>query len=238
MKTKRKQKTTRERLLDVAEQMFADHGFRATSLRLITEQAKINNAAVNYHFRSKEDLVKAVLERSFKPVNDARMRALDEAEAAAAGAPLTIEAVLRALFEPTLTAWKSNASFILIAGRLQQEPDPDLHALSLSLYRDLIHRFLAAAKRAMPAVPGEDLFFWIHFLFGAVVHALLSYSDIERLSGGRNILDAPGSFVESLVAFGAAGLRTRFPAPSQPAPESKSKAKRNSRELALSPVGD
>ena len=44
---------TRTRILDVAEELFMQHGFEATSMRLLTSTARVNLAAVNYHFGSK-----------------------------------------------------------------------------------------------------------------------------------------------------------------------------------------
>jgi len=38
---------TATRILDVAERLFVEHGFEATSLRMITQQAEVNLAAVN-----------------------------------------------------------------------------------------------------------------------------------------------------------------------------------------------
>jgi AcrR family transcriptional regulator len=50
------QETTRRRILEAAGPLFAEKGFDAASVREITEAAGTNVAAVNYHFRSKEDL--------------------------------------------------------------------------------------------------------------------------------------------------------------------------------------
>ena len=54
---------TKERILDVAERLFADHGYATTSLRDITTEADVNLASVNYHFGSKDALLIAVLNR-------------------------------------------------------------------------------------------------------------------------------------------------------------------------------
>jgi AcrR family transcriptional regulator len=52
---------TRERLLRTAERMFAEHGVRAVSNRQISAAAgQGNNAAVGYHFGTKEDLLRAI----------------------------------------------------------------------------------------------------------------------------------------------------------------------------------
>lgn len=46
-------KDTATRILDAAERLFVEHGFEATSLRTITQQAEVNLAAVNYHLARK-----------------------------------------------------------------------------------------------------------------------------------------------------------------------------------------
>jgi AcrR family transcriptional regulator len=54
---------TRERILDTAERLFAEHGFAGTSVREITDAAAANLGAVNYHFQSKENLYAEVFAR-------------------------------------------------------------------------------------------------------------------------------------------------------------------------------
>ncbi|PJF45437.1 MAG: TetR/AcrR family transcriptional regulator, partial [Candidatus Thermofonsia Clade 3 bacterium] len=60
---------TRERILDAAERLFAERGFAGTSLRDITSEARVNLAAVNYHFGSKDELFLATVVRRLEPVN-------------------------------------------------------------------------------------------------------------------------------------------------------------------------
>jgi AcrR family transcriptional regulator len=47
---------TRQQLIDSAGPLFAERGFRATTVREICELAKANQAAINYHFGDKENL--------------------------------------------------------------------------------------------------------------------------------------------------------------------------------------
>nr|MDA8135855.1 TetR/AcrR family transcriptional regulator [Desulfobacteraceae bacterium] len=56
---------TRERLIDIAGDIFGREGFKAATVRKIAEEANANIAAVNYHFRDKEGLYRAVLEDIF-----------------------------------------------------------------------------------------------------------------------------------------------------------------------------
>jgi AcrR family transcriptional regulator len=67
---------TKQRILDAAEHLFALEGFRGTSLRDITGRAGVNLAAVNYHFGSKEALLRAVMERRLIPLNQVRIERL------------------------------------------------------------------------------------------------------------------------------------------------------------------
>ncbi|MFN8268482.1 MAG: TetR family transcriptional regulator [Chitinophagales bacterium] len=53
----------REYILDVAERLFAEHGFEAVSVREISKAADINIAMVSYYFGSKEKLYEAVIQR-------------------------------------------------------------------------------------------------------------------------------------------------------------------------------
>ena len=201
-------KTTGERILDAAEGLFARQGIGGTSLKEITELAQVNIAAVNYHFRSKDALVRAVYERSFVPLNAQRLEALAAAETAAGVDGLQVEAVLRALFEPMMRAWAANRNFILLIGRLHHEPNSELNLYVQQLYKELIPRFLAAMCRALPAVPEQTLFFWTHFLFGGVVYTLMNSQDMERMHPGQSLLDDPDAFLDALIEFGAAGLRS------------------------------
>src|SRR4051794_25210669 len=54
------QADTRERILDVALELFSDQGYEKTSLRQIAERMGFSKAAIYYHFASKEDLLLAL----------------------------------------------------------------------------------------------------------------------------------------------------------------------------------
>lgn len=61
---------TRERILDAARDLFAERGFRGTTVRDITTAAGANIAAVGYYFESKDGLYAAVLQSLVGPLDE------------------------------------------------------------------------------------------------------------------------------------------------------------------------
>ncbi len=57
---------SRERILAVATDMFAQRGFHATTIRDLTALAEVNTAAVNYHFGGKEELYRTVIQTALQ----------------------------------------------------------------------------------------------------------------------------------------------------------------------------
>src|ERR1051325_12222859 len=95
-------RNTQSRILDVAEEMFAEQGLDRVSIRDITRKARVNLASINYHFVSKEDLIAAVFERRVVPINDARLAALDAVEKVAGKRNPRLEHILEAFIRPAL----------------------------------------------------------------------------------------------------------------------------------------
>jgi AcrR family transcriptional regulator len=53
---------TRQRIQSVALELFAEQGYEKTSLREIAERLEVTKAALYYHFKSKEDIVRSFTE--------------------------------------------------------------------------------------------------------------------------------------------------------------------------------
>jgi AcrR family transcriptional regulator len=53
---------TRSRLRELALRLFAEQGYEKTSLREIAEQLGVTKAALYYYFKSKEDIVRSLVE--------------------------------------------------------------------------------------------------------------------------------------------------------------------------------
>src|SRR6056300_1373532 len=69
----------RSKLLDIAEELIAESGYAATSIRKIADTAGVNPALVHYYFGTKRDLLVTVMDRALEPMAG-NVAALQEAD--------------------------------------------------------------------------------------------------------------------------------------------------------------
>lgn len=55
-------------ILNTSKELFAKHGFRDTTIRMIAEKANVNSASINYYFRSKAALYEATFYEAFEQI--------------------------------------------------------------------------------------------------------------------------------------------------------------------------
>ena len=61
---------TRQAILKAAVRLFADKGYQAASVRDIVAKARVNQAAINYHFKGKDGLYLELLETAFDKLTE------------------------------------------------------------------------------------------------------------------------------------------------------------------------
>ncbi|KUM79598.1 TetR/AcrR family transcriptional regulator [Streptomyces curacoi] len=66
----RRRGNTRQRIQDVALELFAEQGYEKTSLREIAERLDVTKAALYYHFKTKEEIIVSLFEDLTKPIED------------------------------------------------------------------------------------------------------------------------------------------------------------------------
>src|SRR5437773_5129264 len=199
---------TRSRILDVAEELFGERGLDRVSIRDITRKAKVNLAAINYHFGSKEDLIAAVFERRVVPVNEARLVALDTVEKAFGRRSPKLEDILEAFIRPavqsSLKQSKGGTAFSKLFGRCLSETSPEVEALLKKQFEPLAERMQAALKRALPRLSRSEIFWRMKFTYGALHHWLLT-KDKFRPDWVEDV-DVETQ-TQKLILFAAAGFR-------------------------------
>jgi len=203
------QHETRTRILDAAEELFMQHGFEATSMRLLTAKAGVNLAAVNYHFGSKLALIEAVFRRRLDPMNLARIAELDQLEAQSrAAAP---EEIIRAFLSPTLElvedAKGGGRNFIRLLGRAYTEPAKPVRQLIGQMHAPVMDRYKSALERALPHMPREELVWRMHFMFGTLAYTLAATDTVQLIAGCKPEDRYDARLLEDrLAAFLNAGL--------------------------------
>ena len=67
--------------MKAAERLFAERGYDATSIRAIVAKARVNQAAINYHFDGKDGLYREVLRAAFRALTEQQLEHADEMKA-------------------------------------------------------------------------------------------------------------------------------------------------------------
>jgi AcrR family transcriptional regulator len=203
---------TKTRLLNAAESLFSHQSFAGTSMRTITSLANANLAAANYHFGSKEDLLRAVLERRLLPLNKVRSQRIEQVieEAASRGHNPGTADLLRAFIEPTmaLRCNESNSTeFVLMIGRSLTAADPAVRDLFLELTRPLLQKLHQALCLALPHLPAELIFTRLFFTMGAMGHCLC-FAGIPHSFEIDAGCDDPNqdTLAQNLITFVTSGL--------------------------------
>ncbi len=139
-----------------------------------------------------------------------RLELLGETERVADSRAADVEAVLRALFFPDFRLSQEIPQARRLVRRLHREPDEKPHRSSASHLKEAIQHFQDTLANALPDLSRKELLWRMHFLLGAMIHAGLSPSDMERLSEVlRKASDAKGVLKQILV-IAAAGLRAQL----------------------------
>jgi AcrR family transcriptional regulator len=191
---------TKERILNAAEKLFGANGYSATSLRRIISLAEVNLAAIHYHFGSKEGLLDQVIMRKAKPLNEHRLKLLDQFEAEAAPAPPAVEKILEAFIMPAVLIEKS-PEFIKLMGRIHMEGLGQ--GIALRNFQPIVARFLSALRRALPEISQRELAWKTHFALGAMAHTLMVPPEIDPEAARESPLAA----AKRLVGFLSGGFR-------------------------------
>ena len=202
---------TRERILDAAEALFVEHGFEATTMRMITGRAGVNLAAINYHFGSKEALIQDVFRRRLTWLNEERLRALERFEKEARGAPLKPHQIVEAFFGVSLRMAADTEhgghTFMRLLGRTYTEPSAFVRQFLADEYAAVVPRFKQALFRSLPDVPPEEILWRFHFMLGAMSYAIAGTDALQLVAEHELDEKDPEALSRRLMPFLLGGLR-------------------------------
>jgi AcrR family transcriptional regulator len=160
----------------------------------------VNLAAIHYHFGSKQELLDQVIIRKAGPMNERRLKLLDQFEAESAPEPASVERIVEAFVMPAILIDKS-PEFAKLMGRVYAEGL--MPEIARRNFQPMIARFLSALHRALPDTPAKELVWKAHFALGAMAHAATVRPDLEPESAQ----ESPMGIGRRLVAFISSGFR-------------------------------
>lgn len=213
------QGSRKERIIEVAERLFARRGFNGVSLRDITNEAGVDVALVKYYFDSKQGLFDALLKRRADVLNHERVDALEEVLARKNPAP--VEEIIDAFTHPLLHKIVSeDESWRAYFGMLAQvNNNPEWGGQTMSRFFDpLVERFIAALRDALPDADDADIYWCYHFLSGALTLTFADTRRIDALSGGLCHSADFEAVHQRMVPFISAGFRSICQSPGKTNP--------------------
>lgn len=197
--------STKDRILHAAEDLFAQQGFAATSLRQVTSRADVNIAAVNYHFGSKDNLVNEVFRRRMDVMSAQRLDALRNTLDTAPG---QLEPILAAFVEPALAMAQDRhggGAFIRVIARAYAESNTGLRKFLSDQYGHVPREFAKAIHACVPALGKEELYRRLDFLSGALTYAMADFGLIKRPAGVSDATHRQRA-AKALIRFAVAGF--------------------------------
>lgn len=179
---------TKLAILNAAEILYARHGFFDVQLRDIVAEAGVSLNSINYHFGSKDELIRHLFLLRTSALNQERLARLKEAEVAGGG-KASIEAILRALVEVPLKWFlgpdNQQSAAVGFVYRAIAESAPPIRKI---LDRDVGHlkEFAAALARSCPDRKKSDIYWELHFVVAMVRHTIHERERLNRLSSGAS----------------------------------------------------
>lgn len=193
---------TKAKILDAAFRRLASDGYAALSIREIARDAGVNHALINYHFRTKDQLVIAVLEEANRHLIARQQRMYGESRGFA-----ETWAEARRFYADDLASGFVRVQAELFAASFS---NPELRAKFLDLIgswkavvhggvREAVAAFEASGGKLPPFVTAEAISAWVsEFWLGMEFADLLGAS--EELAPHGAALDAMQSLLELLDA--------------------------------------
>jgi AcrR family transcriptional regulator len=200
----------RERILEVAERLFAEHGMSGVGLRAISAAAKVNLASIAYHFGSKDGLLEALFAHRAAPIAQERLRLL--ARCYQGGKKPALEDILDAFLRPALgfgmQPHLGSPAFIKLRARLATEPEALSRKILSRAFDESSRKFIDAITEVLTVLPRAQVEWRFHFMLGAMFYTMGNAGRIQALTDGR--ID-PGNVKRALkhmIPFLAAGFRS------------------------------
>ena len=188
---------TRHRLLDIAEQLFAERGFYGVSIAAIASEVGFTKQGLLHYFNSKEKLYGAILQR----ISDDFQEQQTEAEQASEEPIDSLKQFYAALAEPTETNTRRTR---LLMRELLDNNARATNAENWYL-REFLERLIVMVKaiEGLQTLSDEEALIFAYQLLGAVNYFLISPATLSGIFGKDVMRRVSANFsvqLDSLIA--------------------------------------
>lgn len=212
---------SRERILDAAEELFAERGFDATSTRDIAARSGDTLGTLSYHFGSKDRLLGEVVRRRFDSLAELRRDMFRRIQETKPDQQLTVDEVVACVLLPFVEralrggpAWRS---YIILLARMMYIGQPKHYGLVAELTDPLATQMLGWLADAAPDTSPIDRGYAYQFMVGAMIDscAQVEHDRLRRITGGACSAFNYEEVSARLLRFVIAGFRAvlGMPAP-------------------------
>lgn len=202
--------TKSERILDAAEELFAQRGYDGVTMRQIASLAGVDVALANYHFGKKLALFNAVFERRADALNNARRDALHACQDAADNEGPSLEQIIEAFLRPLELAQDTDdagwRNYLALIAYVNNSPVWGKQLMSKQ-FDTLVNEFIKAIKKALPTAKDQDVYWCYHNMSGALTLTLAQTGRIDQLSDGSCLSSNLKAAYDHMIPFVAAGFR-------------------------------
>ncbi|NKY33380.1 TetR/AcrR family transcriptional regulator [Nocardia speluncae] len=195
---------SRQALLEAAEQLYAARGLEGVSMRDIAAAAgHRNNSAVQYHFGSREGLLRAIFRFRMRTINEVRRAYLDNVVGAGREGDVRalVEAEIRPLTE-FLAETPDGSYYARFLARVSPSVDFTLPELSevQGAGREIVQRLIGALGH----LPRRVALTRIDLMFNMIISALALVE--QRRAEGRPQLSSLDDTVDHLIDMAVGAL--------------------------------
>jgi len=169
--------STRDRILRVAAEAFASHGYHGASLREILRLAEANAASGHYYFQSKQQLYFETVAHDVAVVNVERNALLDAFATQGDWSHKRLPELLRVYMGPHIrhAASPSGRSYGMIIGRIGNEPPEVLVDVFDKLIRPTRIRFVENLRRMFPRIEDSVFAYGVSVVISTMAAAPLGF---------------------------------------------------------------
>ena len=187
-----KSEVSQKRVLDAAAKIFRDNGYAGTTMRAIADEADLKAGSIYYHYKSKDELISAVLDLGIHAVSNSVKSALDALPEAATGRQ-RIETAVYA----HLSAIIEYGDYTLATRRVFGQVPESIRLKNMrlrDLYGTMWQEILMTAKERGEFRPNANITLARLFILGA-----LNWTVEWFKPGGRSIDDVAREFSSVVV---------------------------------------